>query len=173
MGVVCGMLAWALLGAAAPSASPAPGYASSPTGIIAEVHHRGAAPVAAELWGRKVLWEDVVGNVESADAGWLRAAAALRPGAPAGAVAELTDAVRLALMIDAKAVLANALPAFPIAEVCSGLRESSSSSIRPAEIVSRQIRAVKAVHGAQLAGVRKRCLARLEASRKALESTSP
>lgn len=162
------------LGAAAGGESSSLEYASSASGVISRVHQRGASAVVAELFSHKVVWEGLLENVELADAQWLKAAAALRPGAEKGAAAELTDSVRLALMIDAKAVLANAIPAFSVAEVCSADQQASrsSSSMRSEEIVIRQIRAVKIVRGGHLAGLRKRCLARLEASRKALETAS-
>lgn len=173
-GFVAGAVAASLLalGAAAGGESSALDYASSASGVISQVKQRGASAVVAELLSRKVVWEDLLENVELADAQWLRAAGALRPGAKAGTAAELTDAVRLALMIDAEAVLSDAVPAFPVAEVCSPPEEPPASRSRGMEIVIRQIRAVKVVRGGHLAALRKRCLARLEASRKALETAS-
>jgi len=130
--------------------------------VRAEGPARAVASLSSDGIGRGTRWDMLMIAIESGDSGWLRVAAALRPGADARTADALLGALSIALRRNAPGVLAMTGPTIPIEDICHH-RATEGRPIDGKVFDVHTRNALLLVTDPALAAVRDTCLAVLEA----------
>lgn len=130
--------------------------------IRTEGPSRAVASLSAGGTGSGTRWDMLMIAIESGDAGWLRVAAALRPGANGTTADALMTALSTALRRNATGVLRLTAPTVPLDTICA----PRITQARPIDLKVFQVHtrnALVSVTDRALIALRDRCLAILDA----------
>ena len=147
----------------------APRRLLEPSEIRSLIDNLGPAEAAKRLRGDRFTWAVLEKGIASGHREWLALAAALHPGAGAGAADSLHIALGAALARKPEAVLRLLGPQLDIGAICSALpgEGPEAESLEAARsLIDGRIRAVRSVRTRRLAVVKQACLVELEATRR-------